>query len=436
MTAARFHGLDSFNLFTAQALWDKSLVWFTHHVWTESNRDQLIVLAVTGLAAALFHRLLAGRAAHAIHHLHVAPLLKRVLNKARKLIFPIVWLILLFVMQVGPFSGALSTLADDIMNLLSAWIVIRLATQFIRNNFIRNVFALSIWTTVALRILGLLIATRTELDRISLSFGAYRLSALSVVKGAFALCVLLYGAIFISALIERRVQTSRGLTPSSKVLITKIVRTLLVIIALIVAVTSAGIDLSLLAVFSGGIGLGIGFGLQKVVSNIFSGLLLLLDLSIKPGDIIEMPNGAYGWVQKMGARYTEILTRENKSHIIPNENFITQEFINWSHGDTVVRVDVDFGVHYDSDPHAVLAIAQGAAQSVKRVLAEPPPVCHITAFADSAINFKLFFWLKDAENGVINIRGDVLLALWDAFKANKIEIPYPQRVVRIENAKV
>ena len=427
-------GVGLLNAMSATGLWHKGEAWFFARVWTQDVAGQLFLILVTGIFGLLVHRMVAKRLAHAIHHVHVAPLLKRVLNKLRRLVMPIVWLLLLFIAQLGPFADFPSDLTNDVMNLLSAWIVIRLLTQFIRNAFIRNVFALGIWITLALRTVGLLVATRAELDRIALTFGVHRISALSVVKGAFALCVLLYGALFVSALIERRVQVSRSLSPSSKVLIAKSVRAFLVVFALIVAVTSAGLDLSLLAVFSGGIGLGIGFGLQKVVSNIFSGMLLLLDLSIKPGDIIEMPNGAYGWVQKMGARYTEIITRENKSHIIPNENFVTQEFINWSHGDTVVRLDVEFGVHYDSDPHRVIALAQTAATGVARVLPMPAPICHVTGFGYSAVNFRLFFWVNDAENGVINVRGFVMLALWDSFKANGVDFPYPQRVVHMKTA--
>jgi small-conductance mechanosensitive channel len=162
--------------------------------------------------------------------------------------------------------------------------------------------------------------------------------------------------------------------------------------------------------------------------------LLLLDRSIKPGDIIEMPNGAFGWVEKMGARYTEIVTRDNKSYLIPNENFITQQVVNWSHGNTLVRLEVEFGVHYDSDPHQVQILAQQAACRPARVVSEPAPLCHLIAFGENALNFKLRFWIKDAEQGVTNIRGDVLLSLWDIFKENEIKIPYPHRMVYLHEA--
>ena len=171
-------------------------------------------------------------------------------------------------------------------------------------------------------------------------------------------------------------------------------------------------------------GLGVGFGLQKGISNLFSGMLLLLDQSIKPVDIIELES-TFGWVNHMGARYTEIVTRDNKSFLVPNEDFITQQVINWSHGNTLVRVETKFGVHYDSDPYLVKKLAEDAATHPDRVVDNPAPVCHLVEFGDSSLNFVLRFWIKDAEKGITNMRGAVMLALWDAFKENKIAIPYP-----------
>jgi small-conductance mechanosensitive channel len=258
--------------------------------------------------------------------------------------------------------------------------------------------------------------------------GEFRLSALSVIKGLFGIFILLYGALFFANLLDKRIQNSRSLNPSSRVLISKISRVALIVSALLIGVTSAGIDLSIFAVFSGAVGLGVGFGLQKVISNLFSGMLLLMDQSIKPGDIIEMDN-TFGWVNHMGARYTEIVTRDNKSYLVPNEEFITQHVVNWSHGNTLVRVETEFGVHYDSDPHLIRKLAIEAAGKPDRVVDSPSPVCHLVEFGDSSINFVLRYWIKDAEKGIVNTKGDVMLALWDSFKENGIKIPYPHREV-------
>jgi small-conductance mechanosensitive channel len=197
----------------------------------------------------------------------------------------------------------------------------------------------------------------------------------------------------------------------------------------LVALTNSGIDLSLFAVFGGAIGLGVGFGLQKGIANLFSGMMLLLDKSIKPGDIIELENGTYGHVHQMAARYTEVVTADRRSYLIPNEELITQRVINWSHNDTQILVSVNFGVHYESDPHQVLAVALKAVQKPARVLKTHKPICFMTEFGDSAIKFRLSFWIDDPENGIGNIKGEVLLALWDAFKENAIQIPYPHREV-------
>ena len=324
------------------------------------------------------------------------------------------------------------SLINGMMKVLLAWIIIRIIVQFIDNNAVRNVFAMAIWSVAALSIFGMLGHTMETLDAIGFSVGDVRLSALAVIKSAFYLFALLYFATFISSFAERRVLKSKTLTRSSQVLISKIIRVTLIVFALLVGITSSGIDLSLFAVFGGAIGLGIGFGLQKGISNLFSGILLLVDRSIKPGDVIELENGTFGWVNRMAARYTEIVTRDNKSFLIPNEEFITQRVVNWSHGNSLIRLEVQFGVHYKSNPHDVKELAEKAAiDAHDRICNSPSPVCHLTEFGDSSLNFKLRFWIKDAEKGVTNMRGAVMLGLWDVFKENNIEIPYPHREVFI-----
>ena len=196
------------------------------------------------------------------------------------------------------------------------------------------------------------------------------------------------------------------------------------------ALNVAGFDLTSLAVFSGAIGLGIGFGLQKVVSNLVSGVILLVDKSIKPGDVISLGE-TFGWISGLNARYVSVVTRDGREYLIPNEDLITGQVVNWSYSSELVRLDVTFGVAYASDPHAVRRIAVEAAEAVERVSHDPTPVCHVTAFGDSSVDFVLRFWIHDPAKGLTNVRGAVFLALWDAFQANGIEIPFPQRDVRI-----
>ena len=364
---------------------------------------------------------------------------KRIFRNISRLTLQLVALILILIgsrIAMMDFAGNIDVMfSDAVMALLVAWILIRIVVQFIENSAVRNLFAVTIWVVAALEILGILDETTQLLDDVGVNFGDFRLSALSIVKGLLALFVLLYTALFLSGFLERKVQSVTSLTISSRVLIGKVIRVTLITVALLIGVTSAGIDLSLFAVFSGALGLGVGFGLQKGISNLFAGMMLLIDKSIKPGDVIELPGvggqGTFGWVEHMGARFTSIVTRDNKSFLIPNEDFITQQVVNWSHGSTLIRLEVKFGVHYDSDPHIVRDLAMQAAKIPDRVVEEPAPVCWLYEFGDSSLNFKLRFWIKDAQAGVTNIRGMVMMALWDSFKENNIQIPYPHREVYI-----
>jgi small-conductance mechanosensitive channel len=196
-----------------------------------------------------------------------------------------------------------------------------------------------------------------------------------------------------------------------------------------VAMQALSIDLTALTVLSGAVGVGIGFGLQKVVSNFISGMIILLDESIKPGDTITLGE-TFGWIRELRARFVSVVTRDGREYLIPNEDFITTQVINWSFSDKFVRLDVPFGVAYDSDPHEVIGIAIEAASAVDRVASHyRPPVCWMTEFGDSSINFLLRFWIEDPQQGLTNIRGKVMLALWDAFKENDIKIPFPHREV-------
>lgn len=399
---------------------------------------QATVLGAAGAAAFVVFRVLDGRMQEGIAAMPVSPVFKKMLHNFRRQFFALFLLALLFFVQLAAAAGlaAMPTgMLAGASSLLLAWVVIRLAVQFVKNRFLRNMFAVTIWLMAALSLLGVLTDTMVALDSLGMDVGKFRLSALSIVKAGLAIFFMLYIAGVVSSLLERRIQGIGSLTPSTRVLLVKIVKVVLVTFALLIGVTAAGIDLSLLAVFSGALGLGIGFGLQKGVSNLFSGMMLLMDKSISPGDVIELPNGAFGWVHHMGARYTEIITRDNKSYLVPNEDFITQQVVNWSHGDTLIRIETKFGVSYDCDPHKVKALAEEAALKPDRVVAEPAPVCHLVEFGDSSLNFVLRFWIRDAEKGVTNMRGAVMLALWDAFRANGIAIPYPHREIIMRTAE-
>lgn len=412
--------------------------WAESHIFNLSILYQLGVIAACFVAGYVLSRFISPRFQSWVARSKLMPPVKSIGIRLGRRFFAIFTLITLYfatiigTILILKLNAAFSII---VMKILLAWIITRMAGQFIANTFIRNFLMLITLTIAALSIAGILDETMAGLNSIAFSFGDTRISALAIIKGAISVFVLLYAAIFVSGLAERKVYNIKSLNRSSQVLLAKIIRVSLIVIALFIAVTSSGIDLSLFAVFGGAIGLGIGFGLQKGISNLFSGMLLLMDQSIKPGDVIELEDSqTFGWVSRMAARYTEIVTRDNKSYLIPNEDFITQRVVNWSYGNNLIRVAIEFGVHYDSDVHKVIEVAIAAAQKPDRVVEERTPVCWITEFGDSSINFTLRFWITDAEQGIANVKGQVFLALWDAFKEHGIKIPYPHREVYMHEA--
>jgi small-conductance mechanosensitive channel len=345
------------------------------------------------------------------------------------ILFIIVASLMRLEMQVLTAPGR-SYLLGVAVKLATAWIVIVVATSMIRNKLVNRMVAVAAWTIAALSILGLLDRTQAALDSIAITIGGHRLTPLLVIKASALLLLALWAAGAIGNFLDRRLHSLADLTPSVQELLTKLARLALIILAIVLVLGSLGIDLSALALFSGAIGVGIGFGLQRIVSNLVSGIILLSDKSIKPGDIITVGDN-FGWVKSMGARCTLVDTRDGREYLIPNEDFITQRVINWSYSNEQVRLEVKFGVAYGSDPHVVRRLALEAATAVPRVLASPEPVCHLIEFGDSALNFTLRFWISDPIDGVTNVRGTVMLALWDSFKREGIEIPYPVRDMQI-----
>ena len=317
------------------------------------------------------------------------------------------------------------------MLLSVAWLSISVVSHAIRKRLIRRVFTFTVWALVAASILGITDDITGTLNSISLGFkmGDEPFTVLSLLKAVIFIGVLLWLAVKAGNFFDNRIQQVDELTPSLRVLLGKILRIALVVLAVTIAMQSVGINLTALTVLSGAVGVGIGFGLQKVVSNFISGMIILLDESIKPGDTITLGE-TFGWIRELRARFVSVVTRDGREYLIPNEDFITTQVINWSFSDKYVRLDVPFGVSYDSDPHQVIDVAIQAAADVDRVEARyRPPVCWMTEFGDSSINFLLRFWIDDPQQGLTNIRGQVMLALWDAFKANDIKIPFPHREV-------
>jgi len=319
-----------------------------------------------------------------------------------------------------------SYIVSVVLTLACAWLVISVLSRVIRSRSIARLIALAVWAYVAVSVLGITGDVAAFLDGLGFAVGDARISALLLLKALVLLSATLWLAISIGDFLDNRIQRSDELTPSLRVLTGKLLKISFIVIAVVAAMSGLGIDLTAFTVFSGAVGVGVGFGLQKVVSNFISGVIILLDRSIKPGDTISLGD-TFGWIRELRARFVSVVTRDGREFLIPNEDFITREVINWSFSNDLVRLDVPFGVAYASDPHQVSALAIEAAASVPRVVRENEPVCWMTAFGDSSLDFVLRFWIRDPQNGLTNVRGQVLLALWDTFKANGVQIPYPHR---------
>jgi small-conductance mechanosensitive channel len=418
-----------FDLTTLHALVASAVDWAKTNILSWRVALQLLILAVAFLVARLVSArlspLLERRLAALGPVARVRPLLAVLVGQAMPIIFLLLlWLITGLLRQTT--WPNVSYLLSVVLSLVTAWVVIRASASLIRNAVMSKTIAVVVWTIAALSITDLLDPTVALLDSFALTLGGLRISALLVIKGMILLAVLLWGALALSSLLERRIRALHDLTPSVQVLLGKLLKITLLTIAILVALNSVGIDLTALAVFSGAVGLGLGFGLQKVVSNLISGIILLLDKSIKPGDVIELGQ-TFGWIQSLGARYVSVVTRDGKEYLIPNEDLITQQVVNWSFSDQLVRMETTFGVAYQSDPHQVRSVAVEATKKVPRVLGDPAPVCHLCAFGDSSLDFLLRFWINDPSAGAANVTGQVLLQIWDAFKAEGIEFAYPHR---------
>jgi small-conductance mechanosensitive channel len=309
-----------------------------------------------------------------------------------------------------------------------AWLTISVSSRIIHNRTISRLIALAVFSYVALGILELRPEATAFLEQTAIQLGDLRISALFVLRTVIITAGFFWIANLLGNFFDSRINTVEDLSPSFKVLAGKVVKISFIIIAGMMALSSTGIDLTALTVFSGAVGVGLGFGLQKVVSNFISGVIILMDRSIKPGDTISLGE-TFGWIRELRARFVSVVTRDGQEYLIPNEDFVTQQVVNWSFSDDFIRLDVDFGVSYDSDPHEVSRIAIEAAKSVGRVVSSKSPVCWMTAFGDSSLDFKLRFWIRDPQGGLTNVRGQVLLALWDGFKEAGISIPFPHREI-------
>ena len=361
------------------------------------------------------------------------------LKLGQRLVFPVTFLLAvvlgrLVLQQFGYTTPVLNLLAK----LLLALAIIRTIVYALRVGIVQGpalkaweqVISSSIWILVALHLLGLLQPLMDLLDSVAFNFGETRISSLLVIKVIVLSALYILIALWVAGLLDRRFQQSTHLNPSLKVALSKISKVLVLTVAILAALTEAGLNLGTLTVFGGALGVGLGFGLQKIVSNFISGFILLGDRSIKPGDVITIGD-QFGWVRELRARYIVVRNRDGVETLIPNENLVTTDVINWSYSDLKVRLRIPVQVSYDDDPEQAMEIMEQAAFASKRVLRDPEPVCRLMEFADSGISLELRVWVSDPQAGVANVRSDINLAIWRSFKEAGITIPYPQRDVHL-----
>ncbi len=408
-----------------------------HWLLTEAFVWSTLAQVIAAVAAFILARVVARRAALALKAFIATRkmterLLRAFVNAIISVVFPSVAIALLgLCIAVAATVGWPYAVLAPVVNLLAAWIVIRLASRLIHNDFWSRVVAIAVFAVATLNILGLLGPIVVYLDQLGLRSEGTFLSVLDVLKGLAQLILLVWLALSVSRFLESQVQRAPTLTPSFKVLTGKLVRMGLLVLAVVLVLRSIGIDLTALAVFTGAVGVGVGFGLQKPISNLISGFILLLDRSIKPGEVVELGE-TFGWVTALNTRYVSVTTRDGKEWLIPNEELITQRVINWSFSDNKLRLPLSLGISYHSDVRLAMRLAAEAARESPRVLDNPVPVCRLMGFGNSSVDLELRIWITDPVNGVVDVRSEILLAIWDKFHAHGIEIPFPQRYVHVK----
>lgn len=323
--------------------------------------------------------------------------------------------------------------------LLVSLVAIRATMFAVRQSFFarapwlasfERAFAFLAWSLVALYLLGVLPELVALLDETGFHVGKTRVSLWLMLQGAGALLATLLVALWVGGLIEARLMDAEGIDGNLRLVLSRLARALLILLAVLIGLPLVGIDLTALSVFGGALGVGLGFGLQKIAANYVSGFIILLDRSIRIGNLIEV-GGQRGVVTRITTRYTVLRGLTGVETIVPNEMLVSTTIANETFTDPKVRLATRVQVAYGTDLERAMAILVEAARAQPRVLADPPPKALVVAFADSGIELEIGFWIADPEEGSQQIRSDIHLAIWKAFQAEGIQIPFPQREVRI-----
>ncbi|MDF1619520.1 mechanosensitive ion channel family protein [Pseudothioclava nitratireducens] len=411
------------------------------HLWTFATRlftpyQFVAVFVAFGLALAL--RRLVRRLIKTIEARAEGRMTKRALHTAASISLPIGWVIGLWISL-----GVLTAFAEPtamvrlFASLINAWVMIRILTTLLPSASAANVVSWTIWSFAALNAVGLLEPAIRWLDSVKFASDDIKISLWTAIQGVISSSALLWVAYHSSGFISRRLERSTSLSPTMRVLMSKLLGMVLMVLAVLIGMQVVGIDLTAFAFFSGALGLGVGLGMQRTVANLVAGFSMLADRSIKPGDVIEIQTGegpTYGVVKSLAARYVSVRTRSGTETLIPNEILISNPVTNWSFSDRKVRRAVAVGIAYGSDLETAQTLCIEAARACPRVLATPAPVCLVRGFGESSVDMELRFWIADPEGGVANISSEIYVQIWKRFRESGIEIPFPQREVTLRHA--
>ncbi len=400
---------------------------------------QLVTVLGCGTMAALTHKRWQQFITRLVGDLEQQGFVRFLLRATNRIAFPMSMLLYLLLTRflLGQF-GVNTAVLDIFTPLLLSLAGIKLGVYILRAGFTpspalrawENVFSLLVWGVLALHLLGWLPEVIKAMDEFAFTFGETRFSVLSLIQLTTSIIIFIVMANWLTRLIESRTRRSKYLNPSMRVVLTKTSKFVIYGLAILFALRAVGIDFTAFAVFSGAVGVGIGFGLQKIFSNFISGFILIFDRSIKPGDVITIGN-RFGWVQELNARYVVVRDRDGVEALIPNENLITTEVTNWSYSDRSVRQRLPVSISYHDDPELAMKIMVDSALEQPRVLMTPEPVARLLRFGDNGIELELRIWIEDPENGIANVISDINLAFWKSFKEHGITIPFPQRDIHI-----
>ncbi len=343
-------------------------------------------------------------------------------------------------------TGAPAGILNVAVQLIGLLLLIRIAVYVLRVSLGARArlkgwgtaISFVLWAFLSLHLLGWGDTVIGLLDGVGMNAGKTRISVWSVTKLLVTVSLFVVVAMWVSRWLERHVLKLDGLAPNMRIGIAKFTQAFLVGLSVLVGLNAAGLDLTTLNVLTGAIGIGLGFGLQSIAANFVSGFVLLMDRSIKPGDVISftgMPGTTtegFGWVEELRGRYVVVRDRDGVSTLVPNQNLITNPVINWSYSDPRVRLKLPVRVSYKDDPELAMRLLLEATIGHRRVIRDPAPVARLMGFGDHGIELELRFWIPDPQEGVNNVRSDVNRAIWKLFRQHGITIPVAQREVRLE----